>query len=315
MISIITVTFGAVDHIRRCIDSVMRSRPFDGSYEHLIIDNTIGNEVSAVITSEFPHVVFVKNSRNRGFSRAVNQGLKKAGEEAILLLNPDCIVSDGDIEKLVEFLHANPSTGAISPMLITPDGEPQISYARFPRLIPHILGLSPLGWILPAPLKDMGFSGIPPSLDETEPRPVDAPAGSCMLVRRSVYEAIGGLDEDFFMYYEDIEWAYRMKKAGWDRFYLPAVRIIHDMGATWRALPAKRQLYRSYEGKYLYFAKRYGYVAGRLVRTITLVCARLNVILASVLVSLRIGGEQWKRKLQFNRFLLDAHAQKNRMDD
>jgi GT2 family glycosyltransferase len=123
------------------------------------------------------------------------------------------------------------------------------------------------------------------------------------------------LDEDFFMYYEDIEWAYRMKKAGWDRFYIPAVRIIHDMGATWRALPAKRQLYRSYEGKYLYFAKRYGYVAGRLVRTITLVCARQNVILASVLVSLRIGGEHWKRKLQFNRFLLDAHAQTNRMDD
>jgi len=297
------------------MSSVVRSHPLNGDFEHIVIDNTPGDAVSSMINSEFPTSTLVKNAENRGFSRAVNQGLDIARGDIILLLNPDCIISKGNIEKLVAFLDTHPSTGAISPMLITPHGQPQISYARFPRLIPHILGLSPLGWFFPSKWKDMGFSGVPPSVHESEPRQVDAPAGSCILVRRTVYETVGGMDEGFFMYYEDIDWAYRMKKQGWERFYYPAVRITHDMGATWRTLPAEHQLYRSYEGKYLYFTKRYGYVGGWLVRIITLVCARLNVTLASIIVSLRIGGEQWRRKLEFNRFLLDAHKKMNHADD
>jgi GT2 family glycosyltransferase len=306
-LSIITVAHGAKEHLARCIKSVIDASPLDGEYQHIVVDNSSPDGAAEMVEEEFPEVILLKNSENIGFARAANQGLSRATGELMLLLNPDCILPSNAVEELVGFLNSRPNVGAASPMLVTPTGIPQISYARFPRLFAHLLGLSPLGWILPAWMKDCGFSGVPPTLEERVPRPADAPAGSCLLVRREAYEEAGGLDERFFMYYEDIEWALRMARVGWERYYVPSVRVVHDMGATWSNAPTGLQLARSYEGKYRYFAITYGPMAGNLVRWTTVSCARLNVLLGGILIGLRIGGDSWIRKRAFNQRLLKVH--------
>ncbi|MBN1426226.1 glycosyltransferase family 2 protein [Candidatus Fermentibacteria bacterium] len=306
MVSIVTVTFNARDHVVNCLASVVEARPMDGTYEHIVVDNA-SDDGTAEAVAAFDGVILLRSEENAGFARGANAGMSTAGGDYLLLLNPDCILPQGAVEGLVRFMEEHPGVGAASPMLVTPEGAPQISYARFPRLLPHLLGLSPLGWLLPRRLKDIGFSGVPPSLSEQDPRPVDAPAGSCLLVRRAALDATGGMDERFFTYYEDIDWAYRMARAGWQRYYVPAVRVVHDMGATWRTLPQGLQLARSYEGKYIYFSARHGPGAGALVRWTTLVCARLNLFLAALLSVLGFCNANWQRKRAFNRMLLSAH--------
>ncbi len=307
MLSVITVSFRSKAHLRQCLQSIRDASPLNGDYEHIVVDNDSHDGTVEMISSSFPEVMLFRNEQNVGFAKAVNQGMEAARGDMLLLLNPDCLVPSGAIEELKELLDTRPEVAAASPMLVTPQGDPQISYARFPRLVPHLLGLSPLGWLLPRRLKDIGFSGIPQRQGRGQPTPVDAPAGSCLLVRRAAYESVGGMDEDFFTYYEDIDWAYRMAKAGWERYYVPGVRIIHDMGATWGELPEGVQLFRSYEGKYRYFEKRHGRLGGNLVRWTTVCCARLNILIARILLALRVGGPSWRRKLDFNTLLLDVH--------
>jgi N-acetylglucosaminyl-diphospho-decaprenol L-rhamnosyltransferase len=307
MLSIITVAHGAKEHLARCLQSVADASPLDGDYEQIVIDNASPDGAADMVEQVFPHVILLRNGENIGFARAANMGLLKANGDPILLLNPDCILPRNAAEELIRFLNSRPRVGAASPMLVTPAGTPQISYARFPRLFAHLLGLSPFGWVLPSPLKDCGFSGVPPSLDEQVPRPADAPAGSCLLVRRAAYEETGGLDERFFMYYEDIEWAFRMARKRWERYYVPAVRVVHDMGATWARAPTGLQLARSYQGKYRYFEITHSPMAGKLVRGTTVACARLNVLLGGILSGLGIGGDSWVRKREFNQRLLKVH--------
>lgn len=307
MLSIVTVTFNARDHAVRCARSVVEAAPMGGRYEHIVVDNASEDGTAEAVADAVPAARLIRQQQNLGFARGANVGMRAAGGSYLMLLNPDCILPRGAAETLVAFMDAHGDAGAASPMLVTPEGRPQISYARFPRLLPHLVGLSPVGWCVPKRMKDVGFSGVPPSLEEEAPRLVDAPAGSCLIVRRSAYEATGGMDEGFFTYYEDIDWAWRMAERGWQRWYVPAVRVVHDMGATWRSLPQGLQLARSYEGKYLYFARRHGTFAGTLVRWTTLQCARLNVAIASATEALGLQSETWHRKRAFNTMLLDAH--------
>ncbi|MCU0610878.1 MAG: glycosyltransferase family 2 protein [Candidatus Eisenbacteria bacterium] len=307
MISIVTVTFNAREHARECLRSVISASPMAGDYEHIVVDNASGDDTAGMVAREFPGVILVRSGENLGFARGANLGMRRARGEHLLLLNPDCVLPAGAVEGLVRFMDDHPRAGAVSPMLLTPEGLPQISYARFPRLVPHLLGLSPLGWFVPGRFKDTGFGGVPPAREEKTHREVDAPAGSCLLVRRAAYESTGGMDERFFTYYEDIDWAYRMAQDGWLRFYVPSVRVTHDMGATWRTLPDGLQLARSYEGKYLYFTARCGRLGGPLVRWTTVWCARFNVLIGTMAARLGIRGGSWGRKLAFNSALLSAH--------
>jgi hypothetical protein len=98
-----------------------------------------------------------------------------------------------------------------------------------------------------------------------------------------------------------------MAQKRWERYYVPSVRVVHDMGATWSKAPTGLQLARSYEGKYRYFEITYGLKAGKLVRWTTVGCARLNVLLGRMLIGLRVGGDSWIRKRDFNRRLLQVH--------
>ncbi len=307
MLSVVTVTFNARDHVLGCVASVEEACPMGGDYEHIVVDNASSDGTCEALASRHPSVILLRQDENRGFAAGANAGMLRARGGFFLLLNPDCLLPPQAAEGLVSFMEDHPSVGAASPMLLTPEGTPQISYARFPRLLPHLLGLSPLGWLVPAKVKDVGFSGIPPTLEERTPRRVDAPAGSCLMVRRAAYEATGGMDERFFTYYEDIDWAFRLREAGWESWYVPSIRVVHDMGATWRGMPDGLQLARSYEGKYLYFSRRHGPLAGRLVRATTVGCARLNVVLARCLATAGITTERWERKRAFNSALLQAH--------
>jgi GT2 family glycosyltransferase len=309
VLSVITVAHGAKAHLARCLQSVTDASPLEGDYEQIVVDNASPDGAAEMVEQTFPNTILLRSAENLGFARAANMGLERASGDPILLLNPDCILPRNAVEELVGFLNSRPKVGAASPMLVTPTGSPQISYARFPRLYSHLVGLSPLGWLLPAKLKDCGFSGVPPSLEEQVPRPADAPAGSCLLVRRAAYEETGGLDERFFMYYEDIEWALRMARKGWERSYVPSVRVVHDMGATWADAPAGLQLAQSYQGKYRYFEVTRGPSAGKLVRWTTVGCARLNVLLGRILIAIGLGGDSWVKKREFNMTLLEVHRE------
>ena len=159
------------------------------------------------------------NNDNLGFAKANNQGIKIAEGKYILLLNSDTIVKDRALEKMVSFLEKSKEFASLGPKLLNADGTPQPSLGKFPTL-PVAAAMLFLEHFLPASLLRVRWS-------PKNEREGDWVMGAALLLRREVYEKIGGLDENIFMYMEEVEWCFRAKKAGFRVYFYPQAEIIH----------------------------------------------------------------------------------------
>lgn len=234
-VSVVIVNWKTPRLLARCLESVARDR---GSYafETWVVDNNSGDESVSMLESEFPTVKVIANSANLGFSRACNQAIRKAAGEHILLLNPDTVVVDSAITRLADYLEANPDCGSVGPRVLNPDGSLQLACRRaFPTPEAAFFRFTYLSKLFPNHPVISRYN-----LTFTDPnavQPVDALSGACMLVRRSVIDEIGLLDEDMFMYCEEIDWCWRIKQAGHSVVYNPEPVIYHIHGASSRFRP------------------------------------------------------------------------------
>ena len=202
--------------------------------EVIVVDNASRDGSAEMVEEEFPDVRLIRNERNRGFAGANNAAFRHARGRHILLLNSDTIVRPDTMRCLVDFLDTHPEAGAAGCKILNPDGTFQHDCRRgFPTPMAAIYKLSGLSRLFPHNPRFARYNLT--YLDPDELSEVDALSGSCMMVRREVFEQVGFLDEAYFMYGEDLDWCYRMRQAGWRIYYVPDTTIIHFRGQSGRA--------------------------------------------------------------------------------
>lgn len=231
-VSIIIVNYNVKHFADQCLRSIFASQN-EIRYEVLLVDNSSSDGSVEYLQSRHPNVEYIVNDKNVGFGRANNIALKRAQGRYLLILNPDTILGEDSLSAMIEYMDAHPKAGAMGPKILTRDGSFDISSKRgFPTPWVAFCRLSGLGRIFPRSKLFGKYNLL--YLDPDKSAEVDSLAGSCMLVKQEVYEEVGGFDEDFFMYGEDIDWCYRIKAAGWQIHYAPVTRIVHFKGESTR---------------------------------------------------------------------------------
>lgn len=243
------VSFNTCDLLRDCLSSLeLNALPV----RVVVVDNASYDGSAAMVRAEFPTVELVALEYNPGFAAGNNFGLRQLGLLAggatpaftppafALLLNPDTLVHPGALEAMLGFLEAHPRVGMVSPRLLNPDGTLQDGAFRFPTLTMSLLEVFPPGEVLPGRLYRSWWHGrYPQERAGAAPFPIDHPLGACMLVRAEAVASTGPLDEGYFMYSEEIDWCWRMRRAGWAIWQVPAARITHIGGSATRKFRRK----------------------------------------------------------------------------
>ena len=223
--------------------------------ELIVVDNGSEDGSAELVQQRFPEVRLVANRRNRGFAAAVNQGLNLAAGRYVLLLNSDARLEPTALGRLAAYLDAHPRVAVVGPRLRNPDGSIQSSRRRFPTLATTFLESTVLQRFWPQHPLLQRYYVLDRSDDEAQA--VDWLSGACLLVRRAAIAEVGGLDERFFMYSEELDWCRRFRAAGWEVVYLPEAEATHEAGGSSRRDLLARHIQFN-ESKCRYVGKYHG---------------------------------------------------------
>lgn len=228
-LTIIIVNWNTRDILRDCLTSVY-AQTQDVSFDMIVIDNASSDGSAEMIRTEFPQVILVENTENRGFAAANNQGMRIAKGQYVLLLNSDTLLLNGPIQKIIAFADQNSKAAVVGCRVLNPDRTLQPTCFMFPSLLNLFLAATYLYKNFP---KSRFFGRERMSWwDRSDIREVDVVTGCFMLVRREAIEQVGMMDESFFMYAEETDWCYRFKQAGWTNMFYPNAQIIHLGGQS-----------------------------------------------------------------------------------
>ena len=233
-LSIIIVNFNTSDLLRNCVNRVYKSLNFgkiEKDSEVIVVDNASTDASVEMVEKKFPKVILIKNEQNLGFSKANNQGIRKASGKYILLLNSDTEVDKEALIKLVDHAEKETSFGAMGAKILNFDKSIQYSLGFAPTL-PRVFYWMTFIDNIPNLTKFLKPYHIENSKFYTQKREVDWVSGVCILVPRKIIAKIGKLDENIFMYGEEVEWCYRIKNGGLRVIYNPEVVIYHHKGSS-----------------------------------------------------------------------------------
>ena len=260
-LDVIIVNHNSTDQLCEALESVYGVM---GPKTKVYVEDNASSDRPGRIKERFPKVALCVNSRNLGFAKGVNPALFKGKSPYVMLMNPDTVLKDEGWQDLWEYLEQNPEVGALGPRILDPDGAVQGSARSFHNLMTVLAGRrGPLTRIFP----NSRFSRRDvPSLvsDGVTPMEVDWVSGACLVARREAVEQVGGLDERFFMYFEDTDWCRRMALAGWKTIYFPRAKIVHQVGVSSQHRPIRciLEFHKScYRYMQKYFLKRHPWLA------------------------------------------------------
>ncbi len=247
----------------KCLDS-LKNQKIEADYGIVVVDNNSLDGGVEQLKAEYPYVTVLANNTNNGYASAVNQAIQTFDSQYILLLNPDIEVKTDAIDAMLRFMNENSDVGVVGGKLLNPDGTLQYSCRTFYTLPTIIMRRTFLGKLFPN--SKILTRHLMSDWDHNSVRDVDWMLGACLMIRRSALQDVGLMDERFFLYFEDVDWCYRMKKCGWRVCYLPEAEIIHHhQRQSAKGLLNKTLLFhimsmfRFYDkwGKVLYFLKKY----------------------------------------------------------
>ena len=241
LISVIIINWNTRALLPLCLET-LRTAAGDLAYDVWLVDNASTDGSVEMVRTNFPEVHLIANAANLGFAAANNQAMAAARGEYFLLLNSDAVLVPGALHALLAVAQAQPQAGIVGARLLNPDGSFQASHTRFPTLLREALILTTLGRRLFGPR----YPSAGPEI-AVGPQQVDYVEGACLLVRRSAYAAIGGMDEGYWMYAEEVDWCRRMAQSGWQVWYQPAAPVLHWGGGSSanRKVEREADLYRS----------------------------------------------------------------------
>jgi N-acetylglucosaminyl-diphospho-decaprenol L-rhamnosyltransferase len=245
------------------------------SVEVIVVDNASTDGSAAMVAAEFPWVRLVANSENRGFTGGNNQGLHLSQGCYVLFLNPDTEIVGDALSAMVSFMDVHPEIGALGPQLRYADGRLQSSRRRFPTFGMALFESTPLAWHWPPAANPWArryhMADVPLPIPGEGAQAVDWVVGAALLARRTALDQVGGFDEGYFMYSEELDWCRRAASMGWRIVYFPAAQVIHHEGKSSEQVIAARHI-RFQTSKIRYFRKFHGPVAAEALR-ITLLAA------------------------------------------
>lgn len=228
-VSVIIVTWNSAADIRRCLDSLAAEKG-DLSLETMVIDNASKDATCEIVRQSSLTVTLVANSANLGYAHAVNQGLGRATGRYVLLLNPDTVVRDRSLERMVSYLERDARIGALGPQLVNEDGSIQPSCREFPTYSILLWECTGLSRLFPHhPVFGRWRMGC---FDHRTTREVDQPMGARLLIQREVFEKIGLLDERFPLFFNDVDLCRRIKQGGFRIAFLSQARVMHRRGGS-----------------------------------------------------------------------------------
>lgn len=260
-LGVVILNWNTRDLLRSCLATVLASK---GGLDlrACVVDNASSDGSADMVRAEFPNVRIVESPTNVGYAAGNNLGLRALGFETdrrnaprhALLLNPDTRVPETALAELVAYMDARPEVGCVGPRLVLPDGSLDLACRRsFPTPEVSFWRMTGLSKVLPRS-RLLGRYNMT-YLDERLETEVDSVVGACMLVRGAAIAQAGLLDEDFWMYGEDLDWALRLKQAGWKTLYYPRVTVLHVKRAASRQNPrAQIEFYRAMR---IFFDKHY----------------------------------------------------------
>ncbi|GAB4437064.1 MAG: glycosyltransferase family 2 protein [Anaerolineae bacterium] len=261
-LGIVIVNWNTRDYLRACLESVFAS---DGlSYRVVVVDNASTDGSADMVRAAFPKAELIASAVNGGYPYGNNLGLRRLGFDGgapsttlpryALLLNPDTVVPPHALAAMAAFMDQHPKYGVAGPKLVLADGALDMACRRsFPSPEVSAYRMIGLSKLFPNSRRfgryNMTF------LDPNQETEVDSVVGAFMMVRREAIEAVGLLDEAFFMYGEDLDWAYRMRQAGWPAYYYPKVEVLHHKRAASRQ--SRRAQVEFYRAMLIFYRKHY----------------------------------------------------------
>jgi O-antigen biosynthesis protein len=252
-LSVIIVSFNVRDYLKQCLFSVQKAAR-DIKHEIFVVDNSSEDGSADMIRDDFPEIKLIRNKTNAGFSTANNQAIRESAGKFVLLLNPDTIIGTDTLTKCIGFMKEHKDAGALGVRMVDGNGdflpESKRALPTFRTALFKITGLSSLfprsGLINKYYLPDIGTSEI---------ARIDVLAGAFMFIRRNALLRTGSLDEDYFMYGEDIELSYKLLSAGYHNYYFPEASIIHFKGKS-TSKDSYDDLHHFYRAMRIYARKR-----------------------------------------------------------
>ncbi len=271
-LSVIIVSWNTCKLLENCLNSILANMP-SLPFEIWVVDNASTDDSPRIVRERFPEVHLVENPENVGFARANNQAIQRCTGDYVLLLNPDTIVDSCTLQCLVDFLDKQPEAGAVGPRISNPDGSIQISSHPKPTLYRELWRMFHLDafW---------SYAEYPFTKWETnQAQEVDALMGACLLLRKEVLDHVGYLDEDYFIYSEEIDLCYRIQRAGWHLYWAPQANVVHLGGQSTQQVPTEMFL-NLYHSKIKYFRKHNGAMTAYIYISILMMAALSRLILA-----------------------------------
>ncbi len=269
-LSVIIVSWNVADLLAACLESIvagpvaLQDSARDGlGIEIIVVDSASSDHTVELLRERYPQVRLLQQAENLGFSRCNNIGLKAASGRYVMLLNPDTQVIGDALPQMAAYLDANPGVGIVGPHTLNSDGTTQSTRRRFPSLL---IALCESTWLQPyAPKSLLNFYYVADGSPDSAVLDVDWVQGSALMARREVYEQIGGLDEGYIMYSEEMDWCRRAKDAGWRVVYLGTAQTVHHGGKSTEQVVARSHIYFQ-RSKLRYFRKYHGWLSAQVLR-------------------------------------------------
>ncbi len=264
-LSIVIVSWNVRELLQVCLESIAVGpvQPGEGAHgdtphiEVIVVDSASRDGSPEAVRDYFPWVTVIEPGSNVGFARGNNIGLQASRGRYILLLNPDTKLLDDALVQLIRHMDAHPEAGAVGPQLLNDDGSVQSSRRRFPTLATAFFESTWFQSLGPRRVLNRYYWL---DRDDSETLQVDWVTGAAVMVRREVIEQVGGLDEGFFMYSEELDWQRRIKAAGWEVVYFPEAKIVHYGGKSSEQVVSQRDIH-FHTSKIRYFRKYHGWMA------------------------------------------------------
>lgn len=269
-VSILIVSWNVSALLAQSLESILAapvslddSQPNSLQVEIIVVDSASADDTVEMLLQRFPQIRLIVQSENVGFTRGNNIALKEARGRYLLLLNPDTEIAGDAITNMAAYLDQYPAVGIIGPHTLNEDGSTQSTRRRFPNFW---IGLFESTWLQPyAPKSLLDYYYVTDGTPPDETMEVDWVQGSAMMVRREVYEQIGGLDEGYIMYSEELDWCKRAKNAGWRVVFLGEAKIIHYGGKSSEQAVARSHILFQ-QSKLRYFRKYHGWLTAQALR-------------------------------------------------
>ena len=247
-LSVVIVSYNVRNYLEQCLQSVQRAlEGIEG--EVFVVDNHSDDDSVVTMREKYPWVRLIENQENLGFSKANNQAIRQSQADYVLLLNPDTVVAEDTLRGVLTFMDEHPKAGGAGVMMCYEDGS----------RAPESRRALPTPWV--AALKMLGFTKryYMSHLPWDQPCRIEVISGAFCLLRHEALKTIGLLDEDFFMYGEDIDLSYRLLKGGWENWYLP-YSIIHYKGKSTQKSDY-RYVHVFYQAMLIFFQKHYSHLS------------------------------------------------------